>query len=61
MINYYEKDKIFEISCDHCSVEFETFEVDDFQDGIDEAKALGWKIGRARGIDDHTCPDCQEK
>lgn len=48
-----------EIACDDCPAGLgKTYERDEFDVMVEDAKALGWRISRVDGRWRHRCPKC---
>ena len=52
----------FIVSCDKCSYE-EEYDIHsyDFMEVVGDIRESGWRIAKAKGEWQHTCPDCLEK
>ena len=61
-IDYDNEVKIMYLECDgpKCN-ESEDLDADEWQDGIDQMKELGWLIKLYEDVWYHLCPECKNK
>lgn len=50
-----------QLACDGCGQEGNTFDKDEFDPMVAEAKAEGWRIAKPEGRWVHECKDCVEE
>ncbi|MCB1476591.1 MAG: hypothetical protein H6883_07030 [Rhodobiaceae bacterium] len=51
---------MMQLVCDCGATQPETYEHEDFDVMVADARDAGWKISKMAGEWEHTCPDCAE-
>lgn len=50
-----------QISCDSCPASTDTYDADDFQIMMTDARAQGWTAAKISGEWQNECPDCKRQ